>query len=82
MELRSCCCTGERRWFFWKRAKHSSTPPGSTYKTPDMVKVLVERIEVIRRKGVDGASTCVSTRRRYNVLFLDFVHRVTYIYKH
>ena len=71
------CCAGERRWFFWIREKHSPTLAGSTYKTSDVIKVLVEKIEDIRRKGVEGASTWVSKWRGYNVLFLHFVHRVT-----
>jgi len=41
------------------------------------VKVLVERVADIRSNGVDGASTWASEWQGYNVLFLDFVHRVT-----
>jgi hypothetical protein len=61
MDERSCCCTGERRWFFWIRAKHSATLPGSKYKTSDDVKVLVERVADIRCKGVDGESAWIRT---------------------
>ena len=68
---------GGRRWFFWIRAQHAATLPSSKYKTSDVVKVLVERVADIRSNGVGGASTWESEWRGYNVLFLDFVHRLT-----
>jgi hypothetical protein len=67
-----CCCTGERRWFFWKTAKPSPKLPGSTYKTYDVMNVPVERVADIRRKGVDGQSAWVkhTAGRVHGGLFL------------